>query len=164
MNGFTEHLSGASERRGAAERLLTWGESRAMLPLVGRVARDIIRHRKRLAELRPERDFLERGRHRLDWPQRQRRYQVEEEIIAAEKELAAVVAELDLLGVVVLDPHVGLIGFPTMVNNRRAYFSWQPDEETLGYWNFADDNVRRPIPEEWTKPPVEKVGRSNRRK
>src|SRR5260370_19410330 len=120
MNGFTEHLSGSSERRGAAERLMTWGESHAMLPLVGRVARDVIGHRKRLAELRPERDRLERSRHHLDWPQRQRRYQIEEEMVTAEKELAAVAAEMDALGVVLLNPHVGLIGFPTMVNNRPA--------------------------------------------
>ncbi len=85
-------------------------------------------------------------------------------MVTAEKELAAVAAEMDALGVVLLNPHVGLIGFPTMVNNRPAFFSWQPDEETLGYWNFADDTTRRPIPDEWTKPPVEKASRSNRRK
>jgi hypothetical protein len=162
MNGFTEHLPGSSERRRSAERLLTWSESRAMLPLVGRVARDIVGHRKRLAELRPERDRLERGRQRLDWPQRQRRYHVQDEIDTAEKELAALAGELDTLGVVLLDPHVGLIGFPTMVNNRPAFFSWQPDEESLTCWNFADDTIRRPIPEDWTKPAPEKTGRLKR--
>ena len=163
MNGFTEHLSGSSERRGAGDRLLTWGESHAMLPLAGRVVRDVIRHRKLLAELRPESDRLERGRHKLDWPQRQRRYQIQEEIAAVAKELAGAAAELDALGVVVLDPHVGLVGFPTMVNNRPAFFSWHPDEEALAWWNFADDTVRRPIPEEWTKPRTEKASRPNRR-
>jgi hypothetical protein len=166
MNGFTEHLSGASERRGTVERLLTWGESRAMLPLVGRVARDVIRHRERLAQLFPERDRLERNRHTLDWPQRQRRYQIQEEIITAEKELCAVEAELDLLGVIVLEASTGLVGFPTMVNNRPAFFSWMPEEETLTYWNFADDTARRPIPEDWTKTPreVPTRGRAKNRK
>ena len=159
MNGFTEHMSGASEPRGAAERLLTWGESQAMLPLVGRVVQDVLRHRQRLAELRPERDRLERRRHNLDWPQRQRRYLIQEEILTADKELCAVEAELDALGVVLLDSDTGLAGFPTMVNNRPAFFSWLPAEAGLNYWNFADDTARRPIPEDWTKPPIENTGR-----
>ena len=145
MSGFTENLSGASERRGAAERLLTWGESRAMLPLVGRVMKDVMRHRQRLAELNPERDLLERRRHNLDWPQRQRRYRIHEEILTAEKELIAVEAELDALGVVLLDADTGMAGFPTMVNNRAAFFSWRSEEEGLIYWNFADD-LRPPVP------------------
>jgi hypothetical protein len=163
MNGFTEHLSGASER-GAVDRLMTWGESRVMLPLIGRVARDVIRHQQRLGELRPERDRLERRRADLDWPQRQRRYQIEEEILSAEKDMQALVAELSGLGVVLLDAGTGLVGFPTMVNNRPAYFSWRPDEEALSYWNFADDTVRRPIPEDWTNPPGEARGRTKSRK
>ena len=166
MNGFTEHVSGADERRGPVERLLTWGESRAMIPLVGRVARDVMQHRKHLTELRPERDRLERKRHNLDWPQRQRRYRIQEEITLAEKELNAVEGELDALGVALLEPETGLVGFPTMVNNRSAFFSWRPEEEGLTYWNFADDTVRRPIPEEWTKPATEAParGRSKNRK
>ncbi len=122
-----------------------------MLPLVGRVAKDVIRHHQHLAELRPERDHLERRRHNLDWPQRQRRYRIEEEILTSEKELQAVEAELGALGVMVLDAESGLVGFPTMVNNRPAFFSWKPEEEGLIYWNFADDTARRPIPEDWTK-------------
>src|ERR1700686_651231 len=103
MNGFTEKdLAGASEGHGVIERLLTGGESRAMLPLVGRVAKDIMRHRDQLVKLRPERDRLERRRHNLDWPQRQRRYLIQEEILTVEKELSAVAAELDALGLALL--------------------------------------------------------------
>jgi len=158
MNGFTEHVSGASER-GGAERLLTWGESRAMLPLVGRVAKDVISQRQHLAELQPERDRLDGRRHHLDWPQRQRRYQIQEEIAACQKELRAVEAELEALGLTLLDADTGLVGFPTMVNNRQAFFSWKPDEDGLLYWNFADDTVRRPVPEDWTRPTRESTGR-----
>jgi hypothetical protein len=152
MSGFTEHKSGRSERRGAVERLLTWNESQAMLPLVGPIARELRDHRKLLERLRPEAERLEQKRHNLDWPQRQRRYQLQDEIRTAEAELHNVEMELDALGVAVLDGDSGLIGFPTLVNNRQAYFSWMPDEEKLQYWNFAGDDVRRPIPEDWTKP------------
>ena len=50
----------------------------------------------------------------------------------------------------------GLVGFPTLVNERPAFFSWRPEEEGLLYWNFSgDDQHRRRVPEEWTKPPRE---------
>ena len=103
---------------------------------------------------------LERRRHILDWPKRQRRYRINEEILTAEKELSAVEAELDALGVVMLEASTGLVGFPTMVNNRAAFFSWRPEEDGLTYWNFSGDMNRRPIPEDWTKPAQESASRA----
>ena len=43
------------------------------------------------------------------------------------------------------------IGFPTIVNNRPAYFSWIPGDEALRFWHFADEIARRPIPPAWLR-------------
>jgi hypothetical protein len=153
MNGFTEpRASGASERPGQGDLVLTWDSSHAMLPLVGRIASDIVAQHERLAKLQPEQARLERNRRTLDWAGRSRRYQIQEELIALDKGLAEAVGELAGLGVVLLDGSIGLVGFPTMVNDRRAYFSWRPGEENLKYWNFADETARHPVPESWTRP------------
>lgn len=158
MNGFTENrASGASERPGRNDLVLTWGASQAMLPLVGRIARDVVRYHRQLATLQPERGRLDRARHGLDWPGRARRYQVQEEIVALEKDLLAALAELEALGLSLLDGPNGLVGFPTLVNDRRAYFSWQLGEESLEFWNYAGDTIRRPVPASWTKAPRERV-------
>ncbi len=77
---------------------------------------------------------------------------MQEEIAATEGELIQACAELERLGVVLLHGPTGLVGFPTVVNNRRAYFSWRPGEEGLAYWSFAGDSVRHAVPEEWTQP------------
>ena len=69
-----------------------------------------------------------------------------------EKELNQARTELDVLGVALLDGAVGMIGFPTLVNNRRAFFTWIPGEESLRFWSYAGDTVRRPVPEAWTRP------------
>ena len=157
MNGFTENrASGASERPGKSDVVLTWGASHAMLPLVGRIARDVVRHHERLAALLPERARLDRDRRELDWPRRARRYRVQEEIVGLEKELMAALAELEALGLALLDGPLGLVGFPTLVNDRRAYFTWQSGEESLEFWNYAGDTVRRPVPTSWTKAPRER--------
>jgi hypothetical protein len=123
-----------------------------MLPLVGRIAADVVRHHDRLARLRPERIVLDSRRRSLDWPERSRRYELDEEIAAAERELAQARAELDGLGLALLHGPSGLVGFPTIVNDRRAFFSWRPGEEGPGYWNFAGDSERHPVPDSWTKP------------
>jgi hypothetical protein len=155
MSGFTGNRApGASERPGAAEPVLTWGACRAMLPLVGRIAADVMHHHERLGRLRPEQTALEDQRRSLQWPQRARRYEVQEEIAAAEGELIGACAELERLGVVLLHGPSGLVGFPTVVNNRRAYFSWRPGEEGPGFWNFVGETIRHPVPESWTKPPT----------
>ena len=152
MNGFTENrASGASEPPGDSDRVMTWDAGVAMLPLVGRIAADVVQHRRQLAALRPELARLNRQRRSLDWPQRARRYELIELTAVAEGELQSALAELEVLGVALLDAASGLVGFPTLVNNRRAFFSWKPGEDGLKFWNYAGDSVRRPVPEAWTK-------------
>ena len=160
MSGFTENqASEANNRSGACDRIMTWQAGRDMLPLVGQIAQDIARLKARLDRLHPELEHLEKIRLHLDWPMRARRYQVEEDIAAVQFELSQVQAELSTLGLVVLDAEIGLVGFPTLVNERRAYFSWHPGEEQLGYWNYADEFVRRPVPEDWTLSEPTRIGR-----
>lgn len=165
MSGFTgRRASGAPEQSGAEERVLTWGHSSAMLPLVARIARDILGHQELLSRLYSERDHLDRHRHGLSWPERSRRYQVNEEIAGIETSLRDVLTELDGLGLTLLDPAEGLVGFPTLVNDRRAYFSWKPGEERLGFWCYAGDLHRRSIPSEWTLEATAEPSRSRSRR
>jgi hypothetical protein len=166
MNGFTENRApGAYERPGPNDLVLTWGASHAMLPLVGRIVTDIMHGHARLALLRPEQKRLDSQRHTLSWPERSRRYQVQEELAAVEKDLRQAYTELEGLGVAVLHGASGLVGFPTIVNDRRAFFSWRPGEEDVVFWNFAGDPVRHAVPESWTKtPPTAKSRRSKSRR
>ena len=160
MSGFTEkRASGPSEQSGGEPIVLTWGAAGAMLPLVGRIAADVVRLHDRLARLLPEKDRLDRMRRALAWPDRARRYELQEEADAILKELQEMAAELEVLGVALLHGPTGLVGFPTVVNDRAAYFSWKPGEESLGFWNYADDLIRQPVPASWTRPPRERQPR-----
>jgi hypothetical protein len=134
-----------------------------MLPLVSQIAQDVMRLHERLARMRPEYAQLEKNRRLLAWPSRARRYQLEEEIASAQAELRSALAELEALGVTMLSRSLGLVGFPTLVNERRAFFSWQPGEDGLLFWNYADDFTRRPVPESWTETPRERSSRKHPR-
>jgi hypothetical protein len=142
---------------------MTWHAGREMLVLVGRIAQDVVTLNQRMAGMQTELAHLERNRRTLSWPDRARRYQLEDEIARAGVELRAVVAELEGLGVALLDQSSGLVGFPTLVNDRKAYFSWQPGEESLLYWNYVDDLTRNLVPEEWTEVVRERPTPTSRR-
>jgi len=152
MSGFTEHqASNAGEDTDRQAVVLNLGSARRMLPLLRRIVGDVQAHQQRLDELGPEQDRLDRNRRTLDWPQRQRRYQIHEEFAAAENHLKDILAELEVLGVLLVDAHRGQLALPTVVNGRLAYFSWQPDESSVLYWHFPGEKIRRQIPSNWNE-------------
>jgi hypothetical protein len=122
-----------------------------MLPLVKRIVADLLGYQQRLGKLLPEKNRLDHRRRSLAWPERARRYQLQEEIGSEERNLGAAVSELDNLGLILLDREIGLVGFPTLVNNQGAFFSWLPGEEKLVFWHFVEDTERRPVPASWMK-------------
>src|SRR5215204_6206835 len=153
MNGFTEHqASGASETPGRRDLILTWATAQDMLPLVGHIMSDILASRQQLAKLYPEKDALDRRRYKLLWPERSRRYQLDELIAREEATLVAAREELYILGLTMVEEDQGLVGFPTIVNNRKAFFSWRQGEEGIQYWHFAEDLNRRSVPAAWKEP------------
>jgi hypothetical protein len=149
MNGSTGNMaSGTPEKRG--DVILSLSTVQRMLPLVQRIVDDILLSQKALTKLSPLQAQLDRQRRDLTWPERQRRYQVKEELATADGKMQEAMNELAELGVVLLDPVAGRLGFPTRVNDRPAYFSWKPGEE-LKFWHFAEDEILRPIPAAWLK-------------
>src|SRR5262249_12109264 len=113
--------------------------ARKMLPLVQSIVTDIVNFRRALNTLAPEQE-----RH-----DRQRRYQVADEIAVTEKAWATAISELNGLGVTLVDDEAGEVDFPTKVNGRSAAFSWLMGEESLKHWHYTDEEFRRPIPNEW---------------
>jgi hypothetical protein len=150
MNGSTENrASDASEKPGRREVVLNLGTARRMLPLVAHIVGDLLHCQRGLGRLLPEQSQLDRQRHTLAWPQRERRYQVSEEVAQLERKLRESNTELEQLGVAVIDAEQGRIGLPTVVNGHLAFFSWMPGDEGLRHWHFAGETVRRNIPASW---------------
>jgi hypothetical protein len=151
MSGSTEKRAQDASEKPGQKVVLNLATARRMLPLVQRVVRDVLHYQNLLAHLRPEQDHLDRQRRTLAWPLRCRRYQVREELAAAEGALQDARAELASLSLVILDLATGRVGFPTLVDNRQAFFSWRPGEETLNSWQFPEDTTLRLIPAHWAK-------------
>ena len=141
--------SSASEKPERREKVLTLTTARQMLPLVRRIVIDLVDSQRRLSKLNPEHARLERQRHTLSWPERSRRYELQEEVATLERTLGDALAEVEILGVTLLDSAEGRVGFPTIVNGRKAFFSWRPGEDEVRNWHFASENSLRTIPTSW---------------
>src|SRR5262249_29532948 len=104
MSGFMENTaSGAPEKPGRRDMGFKLPPARPIVPPVRHILADLTHSRQTLARLQPEQERLDRQRRTLDWPQRRRRYELREEVAAAERHLQEALAELGGLGVAVLD-------------------------------------------------------------
>jgi hypothetical protein len=152
MNGSTGNKAfGASEKPEPGDVVLSLSTAQRMLPLVKRIVEDILASQEALARLAPEQEELFRQRRNLAWPERKRLYQIQEEIANAERRLGEAHEEMQSLGLTLIDAESGRVGFPTLVNDRRAFFSWRPGDEGLQSWHFAEESVCRAIPKEWMR-------------
>ena len=151
MSNTPNRASNSAGKPRKKEVTLDLTTARQMLPLVKSIVTDIVNSRRALSKLTPEQERLERQRRDLVWQERQRRYQIGDEIAAAEKAWATAVGELNGLGVTLVDDEVGEVDFPTKVNGRTAAFSWIIGEDGLRHWHYADEESRRPIPADWDK-------------
>ena len=120
-----------------------------MLPLVRGIVADVMDRHQRMATLQPHENRLQRQRRSLEWGQRKQRYLLQDELTDHDRGIQDALEELNQLGVVLLDTEEGRIGFPTLVNNRPAYFTWKPGEDGPHTWQFAEEDVARPIPPAW---------------
>lgn len=152
MNGFSKKASRPAKPSSKTEPLFELPVVCRMLPLIQRIAQEIADTEHRLGILRGEQDRLERQRRNLEWPERKRRYQIQEEITDADKRRRNAVSELEGLGVALVDGELGLVGFPTIVNNKLAFFSWMLGEDTVKFWHYGgDEGRRRTIPDSWSR-------------
>jgi hypothetical protein len=141
--------SSASEKPERKDVVLTLSTARSMLPLVRLIVVDVMTAQQGIDKLQPEHDRLFRQRFDLTWPERSRRYHVQEELAILEKSLKTALGEMEELGISLLDLDSGRVGFPTIVNGRRAYFSWRPSETALRFWQYVGETTLRPIPSSW---------------
>jgi hypothetical protein len=144
--------SAGKPRRKEEAATLDLPTARQMLPLVRSIVSDIVTSREALSRLVPEQERLDRHRRDLVWQERQRRYQVSEEIRTAEAALTNASAELTALGVGLVDADAGEVDFPTRINGRPAAYNWKYGEDGVVHWHYAGEEQRRPVPTDGDQP------------
>src|SRR6266568_3172480 len=144
MSGMNQTGSGEKSRK--KKHPVDLNTARRMLPLIQRIVTDIVHDAEELDRYAFEQEGLDRNKIDLSWPERQRRYAVQSEVTRLQTRLDEGRRELDSLGAILVSRSKGYVGFPTMVNGRPAYFSWQLGEDGVNFWQFDGESTRRPIP------------------
>jgi hypothetical protein len=152
-------MSGSSEERELSQEsgpvissgdVLTWEESQAMVPLVSSIVRDLIGLATDLDRCEEELSSLPRL-NELDWRGRSKAYALQEQIATISKDLRNAYLELEGLHLTLLNAESGMVGFPTLVNNRRAFFTFTLGEKSIASWCYSCDPTLRPVPKSWIR-------------
>ena len=113
MNGSKGNAAfNASEMPERRDVVFNLNTAHRMLPLVQRVVGESWPTAKCSSNLQPEQARLDRQKRDLVWQERQRRYQLHEEVAVAERHLQDALEELHDLGLTVLSPKWAESGFP----------------------------------------------------
>lgn len=144
--------SSGSGGRGMADtgRVFTVESANQLLPLVARIAQDLVTLSRGLEleaaqirgiELLPRMSDIRSFTEELDC--------VKEAFRAESERLAEVRAELQQLGVVIDSIGQGVFDFPAFRDRRPIRLCWQIGEPEIGYWHGAGESFsdRRPIAE-----------------
>ena len=138
--------------RGVADsgRVFTVESANRLLPLVARIAQDLVALSRSLEvesaqirgiEMLPRKSDIRSFTEELDC--------VKEAFRAENERLAEVSAELKQLGVVVDSIEKGAFDFPAFRDRRPIRLCWQIGEPEIGYWHGVGESFsdRRPIAE-----------------
>ena len=139
----------AGKRRVVKPVNFNLAQAERMLPLVAHVTEDLQARWGRIAKLEREQADLDRRRLKLSWPERARRYDLNDEIALERHGLNSDLAELETLEVVLVDPGHGEIAFPTIIQGKRAFYVWRVGSENVNWWCFANEPQRHGIPVSW---------------
>jgi hypothetical protein len=152
-------MSGSSEERDTNQGsqavissgdVLTWEESQAMIPLVSSIVRDLMTLATDLDRCEEELSLLPRVGE-MDWRGRSKAYALQEQVATISQDLRNAYLELESLHLTLLNAETGMVGFPTLVNNRRAFFTFNLGEKSIANWCYACDPTLRPVPKSWIR-------------
>lgn len=151
MSGKPDRAAGARGKSRRKMQPVDLPTVRRMLPLVQRIVSDLVQDHKELNRYTFEQEGLDRDKRDLTWPERERRYAVQGEVARLQTRLEDEQRELDQLGAILFGSADGRVGFPTVVNGKPAFFSWQLGEDAVNFWHFDGESTRRPIPSNWNE-------------
>lgn len=112
-----------------ARKRFTLEDANRALPLVGRIASDVVESYHRIVDLRRE---LEQDGSR-DLAEAERDYEHEMD------RLSDLVDELHLVGVELRDFELGVIDFPAWYAGHEVLLTWRHGEERVSFWHEPGD-------------------------
>ncbi|MCA9099761.1 MAG: DUF2203 domain-containing protein [Planctomycetales bacterium] len=129
-------------------RLFSVEEANAMLPLVRAITTDVVTLARELVERGDRLDLLKSRREgSVQDVYGEELGEIEDELHNDAARLRGYVNELADLGVELKSAGMGLVDFPTVVDEQPAFLCWQLGEGEVSHWHRRDGSYddRRPL-------------------
>jgi hypothetical protein len=122
-------------------------EANRTLPLVRRIAEDLVAESRSFKRRLEEREKLRARRGVLPPADAKRLRDLEAEIETSRSRIEGFVAELQQIGCEVKDFDVGLLDFPATRRGESILLCWKLGEDRVGWWHTVEGGfaARRPI-------------------
>ncbi len=129
-------------------KLFTLDEADRLLPWLRERLTKLLEAQRQLEPVMTElRQFMEKARHNggghKGWELAGREGELRKLSTAYE----GLVQEISNRGVLIKDPSIGLVDFPTRRDGREVYLCWRLGEDRVAYWHEVDAGVagRQPL-------------------
>lgn len=120
-----------------------------MLPLVRRITHDVMKYSRSIRHLSFRLKFITVEGEDIEQMFPREISLMRKRLDELQWKLDECLKELSLLGVEPELPSLGLIDFPSVIDEQRAYFCWRHDEPSVSWWHSLTGGFveRRPVSE-----------------
>lgn len=146
MKSTSKGESGARRWTRPASPVFDFALACQAIPLIRRIASDIVAARRGLIQ---RRDELTKLVSQQSPTGSRARFALEDQVRQLRAHLRILIDELHSVGVSLLDPVRGEVGFPTIVNGSLAYLVYRLSDDAICFWRYRDQRRLRPLPTHW---------------
>jgi hypothetical protein len=125
-------------------RLISIDEANRMLPLLRHIVRDIVTSWEQIIYKRTELECLEKGVEPASAcpspdPRESTLENLKQDLNYLIDRINSYIREVEDLGCFVEEFKRGIINFPCLLNGRKVFLCWKPDEERVSHWHELDE-------------------------
>jgi hypothetical protein len=138
-------------------------EAERLLPLIENLLHGAVQNKKQLEEVEGEFTQVQNRILLYGGILPPYRYLAEKKVAreALARALRDAVERIEQTGCLVKDIDVGLVDFPSLVNDEKVYLCWKLGEERIGYWHGMDEGFASRKPLAGTDTPRPDEGKPN---
>jgi hypothetical protein len=115
-------------------------QATAMLPLLRLIVADISLGHRELTERRADlHGLMRRKKNHNDAFYSDEIEETRQDLLTESRQLDEYIEELENLGVVLRSAQDGIVDFPTLVEDKTAFFIWRMGEAEIAFWHWPTE-------------------------
>ncbi len=136
------------KRNSMAATAFSLEQANAMLPLLRLIVADISLGHRELTARRADLHSLIRGKALQQGKMHSEEVEeTRQDLLADSQNLDDYIEELESLGVILRSAQDGIVDFPTLIDDRLAFFVWKMGDQGITHWHLPNEGYadRRPL-------------------